>query len=449
MNSHHIQAWVFKALLIGLISVLAWQSKIHFVTFDLTSNQRNSLSTQSIKLIKAFNKPITLKLFASPINENLEHFNTLIKRFQYHQNLVQIEAINPDLAPNLLRQYDIRQDGVLIIEFANKTEQITNITEKNISNALHRLSRQQERWIVFLEGHGERHPFGDANFDVSTYSAQLASKGFIIENINLTETPNLPENTTVLVITSPRTALLKGELEIIEEYIEKGGNLIWFTEPNETEILAHLADNLSIEFLAGTIVDPNSQLLGLNRIDYALINNYGFHPTTETIDTVSIFPQAVSIAPEINEDNAFKSTWSRTSLLDTSENTWNEVGEMKGEVKIGDQSDEAQGPHSIATALERHNQISDALQRVIIIGDGDFISNQFIGNGANAEIGFNFINWLSHDDQLIALDDKAAPDTQLDLNDDEKIILALGFLIFLPLSLILIGFRQWIKRKNK
>ena len=34
-------------------------------------------------------------------------------------------------------------------------QKVTELTEKEITNALQRIARQGERWIVFLEGHGE------------------------------------------------------------------------------------------------------------------------------------------------------------------------------------------------------------------------------------------------------------------------------------------------------
>ncbi len=444
-----IQGIVFKLLLIAFAALAAWQSQIHFISFDWTKNQRNSLSNNSTRLIQNIDTPLHFTLFVSPNFANSSILNNLLKRYQYHQPLISITLLNPDLSPELLRQHDIRQDGTLIIEYKQKTEKVTALSERNISNAIQRLLRQQERWIVFLEGHGERHPYGDANHDLSTFAAQLATKGFIIESLNLSKIPNIPDNTQVLVIASPKNNFLAGETDIITRYIARGGNLLWLAEPNENSDLDALAEALNIDFLNGIIVDPNSQLLGLDRVDYTLINEYPVHPVTEYITAISIFPQATALFDRAKDSK--QKVWDTQPLLLTQANTWTETGPLQGKIIFGDNSDESAGPLnlslSLSRTLERDN--TEKQQRIIVIGDGDFLANQFLGNGANAELGYNIINWLSHDDELIAINAKAAPDTELDLTDNEKIILAFGFLIVLPLAFLLFGLRIWLTRKNR
>jgi len=444
-QSEHIQNISFKILLAIFLGVLAWLSQLHFVSFDWSNNQRNSLTEDSIRLIKTLDSKLTFSLVISPQHEHIALLNDLLKRYQYQQPLIVINKVNPDLSPELLRQHDIRQDGVVLIEYNQKVEKVNAISERNITNAIQRLIRQEERWIVFLEGHGERHPYGDANHDISTFSAQLASKGFIIESLNLTKVPEIPNNTQVLVIASPLTEFLPGEIDIISEYVESGGNLLWLVEPNETQNLEPLAEQLNIDFLPGVIVDPNTQVLGLKRFDYALVNDYAFHPITEYLSAIAIFPQATALFKAEND-----TVWQSQKLLETQANTWNETGELKGEITVGDNSDESLGPLTLGLTLNRSVEFDDNSinQRIIVIGDGDFLANQFLGNGANAELGFNMINWLSHDDSLIAINAKSAPDIELLLTDNQKIILTVNFLIIMPIIFLTIGFRIWLKRKN-
>jgi len=443
------QNYLFKALLFAFVVLLAWQSQLHFISFDWSKNQRNSLGQESIRLVKVLDSALKFSLIASPNFENSAVLNDLLKRYQYHQPLISIDIINPDLSPELLRQHDIRQDGVLLIEYKQKIEKVSALSERNISNAIQRLVRNDERWIVFLEGHGERHPYGDANHDISTFSAQLASKGFIIESLNLTKVPEIPKNTRVLVIASPQTPLLMGEVKLINDYVRQGGNLLWLTEPNDSAQLDALAEQLDIDFLPGVIVDQNSQLLGLTRVDYALVNEYPIHPITEYIASISIFPQAVALFNTAQDND--NSSWDTRTLLETQSNSWNETGELKGQITAGDNSGESMGPLALGFSISRILGLDDdeKQQRIVIIGDGDFLSNQFLGNGANAELGFNSINWLSHDDSLISINAKAAPDIELNLSDDTKIMLTLGFLIILPGTFLFIGFRIWLTRKNR
>ena len=84
-----------------------------------------------------------------------------------------------------------------------------------------------------------------------------------------------------------------------------------------------------------------------------------------------------------------------------------------------------------------------------MLGDADFLSNRYLGNGANLEIGLNLMNWLSHDDRLIAISPRPAPDTRLELSQGQQIAIALFFLLLLPGALVASGLRIWLSRRKR
>ena len=86
---------------------------------------------------------------------------------------------------------------------------------------------------------------------------------------------------------------------------------------------------------------------------------------------------------------------------------------------------------------------------VAIVGDADFLANTYLGNGSNLEIGVNLINWLSHDDRLISISPRPAPDTRLELSTYEQLAIAIFFLLALPLGLLASGLRIWLKRRKR
>ena len=69
--------------------------------------------------------------------------------------------------------------------------------------------------------------------------------------------------------------------------------------------------------------------------------------------------------------------------------------------------------------------------------------------GANQSLGMNIFNWLAGDDDLIAVELKNAPDTQLQLNDTEVMLVGFGFFLVLPGSLLLAGFVIWLRRRKR
>ncbi len=444
---YHIQSGVFVVLFVFLLGVLAWVSNRFPLSFDLSANQRNSLSPESVRLLDEIDYPLDVTLFVSPVNESKPLLEALFQRYRLEQPNIRFESLNPDLHPDLLRTHDIRFDGEVLLEYRGRSEKLAQINEANVSSAIQRLLRQGERWLVFLEGHGERNPFREANHDFSLLATELASRGFTVETLNLTQASSVPENTDVLVLASPKVPLLPGEIEILRGHIENGGNLLWLADPEQAvDGLDLLADYLAVEFLPGIIVDPNSQLMGLNRVDFALVGDYPRHPVTQNLASLSLFPQAQALAFH-GEDS-----WQQRVFLQSSGRSWNETGRLSGEIFNGDDDDESNGPLDIGITLARshHNDQNELFeQRVAIVGDADFLANRYLGNGSNLEIGVNLLNWLSHDDQLIAISPRPAPDTRLELSPAKQIAIAVFFLVLLPLGLLGSGLRIWLKRRKR
>ena len=101
------------------------------------------------------------------------------------------------------------------------------------------------------------------------------------------------------------------------------------------------------------------------------------------------------------------------------------LGELKGEIQFDANTDERAGPLDIGVALTAAAPSEEAAadasgtppheQRVIVTGDGDFLSNTYLGNAGNLDLGLNMVHWLSHDDAFIDIRVKPAPDTTLEL----------------------------------
>ena len=442
-----IQSGVFLLLFIALLVLLAWLSQRYPVTIDMSSNQRNSLSQETVRLLENVDAEIEVTLFITPINERKPALEKLFKRYRQLQPNIRLQSLNPELHPDLLRTHDIRYDGEVLLEYRGRNEKITQISEANVSNAIQRLLRQGERWLVFLQGHGERNPYGEANHDYSLFATQLASKGYTIEDLTLSQIGSIPDNTDVLVLASPQVALLPGEIRLLQEYLDGGGNFLWLADPEQAvDGLEMLGESLASGFVPGIIADPNSQIMGLERIDFALIGDYPRHPITNNLSSLSLFPKAQGIEFYGDEN------WQRQNFLQSDIRSWNETGDIDGDVYQGDNDDEISGPLTIGMSLARSQQDANGQlfeQRVVIVGDADFLANSYLGNGSNLDIGINLINWLSHDDRLISINPRPAPDTRLELSTNEQLAIALFFLLLLPLGLLISGLRIWLKRRKR
>lgn len=430
---------IFVLLLLTAIGLLQWLSTDYHLRFDWTRGSKNSLSDASIEAIKRLDQPVTITVFASKRQNLRGSIRELLGRYQRYKPDIVLEFVDPDTEPERTRKAGVRFDGEVIVEYGESSETLTRLDEETITNAFVRLGHAGERWLVFLGGHGERSPDGQANFDLSSWAAQLLKRGFAARVIMLAENPQLPQNTTALVLAGPRIDLLPGEIDIIEEYIAGGGNLLWLADPEPLHGLATIAELLGIEFEPGVIVDPASEAIAGNAT--AIVGTrYGSHPIVEDFRNITLFPGSVGIRLGSSTD------WQSTVLLDTRDSAWAETGPLTGPVQL-DKNEDIPGPLNLAVALTR--KLEDIEQRVVVIGDGDFLSNRFLANGANLELGMSIANWISRDDRYVNIPVTVTLDRSLNLTQTSRLVIAGGFLFFLPLLLVVSGIVIWLRRRRR
>lgn len=446
-NQIRIQNIIFVILFTAAITLFAWLSNQYKYELDWTENNKNTLSDISIKLLQQLPSPITITTFIPDGNlmANRQYIKELVGKYQKHKDNITLNIINPDIAPDLVRKLKVTNYGEVVIEYEGRNEHITQLKEQTLTNTLQRLLRQGERKILFVTGHGERKPTGSANFDWNNFSDKLKIKGITTGLLRLNETPNIPD-VAAIVIASPQTDFLAGEVKLIQDYIERGGNLLWVHEPSKSLFgLEPLANFIGVNFYPGTIVDPTAQVMNVNDPSFAIITSYPSHAITRDFQYISIFPKAVAIdLSKINND------WKVSPFLQTVPRSWSETGVLKGAIDYNAGIDIV-GPLTIGLALtrkEKKENESTKNQRIVILGDGDFLSNTYLGNQGNLNIGHNIINWISNDDKFISIPSSDAVDKQLNISDLFGALIGLLFLVILPLTLLISGTLIWYRRRS-
>ncbi len=443
-----LQNFLFTLLFLILVGLLGWLSQRYFLEWDWTAAGRHSLSEASRKTLDTLSGPVEITVYARENNELRQRIHDLLTPYRRYKPDLEIVFVNPDLHPDKVRELGITLDGELVLEYQGRSEKIHDLSEQGVTNALLRLAQSQEQKILFLQGHGERDPLGDANFDLSQFGHILQQRGMTIEQWNLGKQASLPENTALLVIASPQVAYLPGEVEIIRNYLKQGGNLLWLSEPGDSRGLQDLAAFLGIRFLPGVIVDTTATVLGIEDPTFVVVAQYPIHPVTRNFEVLTLFPQARALEPT-NEEN-----YSPAPFLQTLPGAWNETGPIEGKITFNPDQGEKEGPLTLGISLTRaidHTKDPEQApgqQRIVILGDGDFLSNSYLGNGGNLELGLNIIQWTTHNDRLIDIPSKTNPDTRLELSDLTLALIALGFMFLIPVSLFGFGMLIWWRRRR-
>jgi ABC-type uncharacterized transport system involved in gliding motility auxiliary subunit len=441
-----LQSWAFVVLFLTVIGLLAWLSTRYNIEADWTAGGRHTLSAASSELLKQLDGPVTLTSFSreDDLSGLRKRTQGLVARYQRVKPEIILNFVDPDLEPERVRAAGITLDGELLLEYGGRRENLKAIGEQALTNALQRMMRSGERRVLFLSGHGERKFDGEANHDLGQWGRALIEQGFRFAPINLSIDPAIPADTAVLVLANPQAALLSGELQLIQQYLHDGGNLLWLSDPQEQNNTRALADQLGLNFLPGTIVDPTGQMLGIGHPAFVIVPEYPAHPVSEALATLTLFPKAHAI--EVAEEKE----WRALPLLNTLPRSWAELGQLEGSIAF-DEGVERSGPLTIGMLLSRELGTDEELkqQRVAVLGDGDFLANAYLGNGANQELGNRLLNWLSHDDSHITIAPRTSPDSRLTITPTLSLLIGFGFLLVIPALLIGSGLVIWWRRRRR
>ncbi len=442
----------FIIIILGILVLVNFIGSRHNFRWDTTRAKLFSLSPQSKKIVKSLNDDVTIKAFfrpsyQQPVRDLLDEYANQSRRFRY-------EIIDPDLNPDQVKRYQIESYETIVLEYGTKIEKITKATEQDVTNALIRILQQGEKTIYFTTRHGEPELDDEESGGIHRAKRKLESENFRVTSIFLAEQERVPNDCSVLVIAAPKKELLPNEYAIIEQYLEAGGRLMVLLDPGQPD-LSGLLTPWGFEIGNNTVIDisPMGQLFGAG---YAapLVTNYPDHQITQDFNLMTIFHLARSVTP-VQEPAAGISV---SSLAQTSNfpNSWGETN-LTGRVKY-DEGEDLKGPVSIAAAAEKEivlsaeGSFSDTATavrktRLVVFGDSDFITNGYFQFQGNGDLFLNAVNWLAERGELIAIRPKQAEDNRISLTTQQSLLIFWLGVVFLPLSILVIGVAIYVHRR--
>lgn len=437
------QGGAFVVLLLALTALLSWVAREYRAEWDITANARNTLAQSTQDALRQIDGPISVTAFvvAQDGGDNLHKLiQEKMRPWQRIKPEIALTLVDPREDPKRANAAGLRSPNELVIEYKKRTEHLPvgEFNEQNFVNALIRLTRAGNAVVYWLDGHGERKLDGVANHDLGEFGRQLQLKGYKLASLNLSIAQDVPRNTAALIIASPQTDLQDPEVAILRRYVEAGGNLLWLIDPEPLRGLEPIAEFFGLLLTPGTVVDMALKPRG-GPPTLAVATNYARHPVTGAFRLNTLFPGSRQIGADDREGVR------ATPLIEVAQRGWVETGKLDDKPVFNKDRD-LPGPVNIATAFER--TAGDKQQRVIVAGNGNFLSNAFLGNGGNLQLGVAMLSWLTGDDKFVSIPPRPAADVRLDIDQMTLYLIAFSFLLVLPLAFAITGVVVWWRRRK-
>lgn len=448
-------------LMLAAIGLAGWLSTQFKTEFDLTANQRNSLTEASVKQLGNMQGAVKVLAFAPTGAENRADIVQFFKRYTTAKKDLVVEFVDPIKNPTKVREFNINQVGDLVLEYDGRRETIRagEMNEPAVTQALQRLSFGEQKFVVFLQGHGERDLADPGAAGYNAFAQQLKENGFATQPLNLGTTPQVPDNASLVVVAGPQSALTSGETKILLDYLAAGGNLLWLSDPDSVPPAPELAAALGTRFEKGTAIFPEYAALTQDPSLF-LAASYPRTPVTQNLTENSLFP----LARALSTDAAAKPepAWQPQPFLQSTQDAWVETGPLEGEIGFEAEQGDIQGPLTLGLLLTRSITLPAAVdapkdapppaarpQRVALVGDSDFLSNVILAQAGNGKLGLNLVRWAASRDDQLDVTVPEAPDQSLSLSPVWVLVLQLAFLVVIPLGLIAIGVARWLARRRR
>ena len=441
-------AAVMILLALGIVVFANALSFRHSTRWDLTENRRNTLSPQTIQVLKTLKVPVEAIAFFRTDTPGKRTAEDLLGQYASYSGgklLWRIE--DTDKAPGLAREYGVESYGTVVFKAAGasgaKTEKVLDAEEEKLTNALVKLTRAGKRTVYVLKGHGEREIGSTDRAGFSQAKEQMEKANYEVKELVLAREAKVPDDASVVIVPGPRTDLFPQETQALDAYIGRGGKVFFMATPFQAEGMRAYLEKYGIVLDDDVVIElnPIGQLFGVGPL-VPIVNQYDQHPITKDLAGVmTLFPLTRSVeaaqAPPKGE--------SIQSLAKTSTQSWGETDKSvfeKGEAKPD--PGEKRGPLTVALvatvdavaapppeAKESAEAKKSSKARIVVVGTADFASNQFLGAQGNRDFFLNVVSWLAEEEDLLSVRAKDTRQNPIMLTSAQS-----NIVLWLPLAVL-------------
>jgi gliding-associated putative ABC transporter substrate-binding component GldG len=505
MNTKKTQTLIRAALVLGILIVINFIAVRVFGRIDLTKAGVYTLSDASKNLVRNLDDRLTIKAYftenlPAPYNSNRRQVLDMLNDYKaYAKGNVQFEFINPEGEKN---ERDAQQAGIMPVEvqalekdqlvvkkaylglvmlYEDKKETLPVIQnlgslEYDLSSAVKRLTQHAKKRVGYTTGHDE------PAIDAMQKSTQGIRAQYDLVPVDLSNpTAEIPQDLSALLIIAPQKKFNDTAKCQIDQYVMHGGKVAFLlntvtaslqqrmTQPVDlglNDLLENYGVRINSDLVRDaqcaniTVMQQQGQFQFQSQVPFPYIvaasnfnkNNAIVKDLQELVFYfVSSVDTTAAAAKGLNAEVIVRSSKrSGKSLgfvqLDPmhkyTQDEFAESGIPMAAVVSGSFKSFYAGKSPSAQIAQ-----SPADARIIVVGDGDFIKDEYLISRGNLNFSANIVDYLADDAGLITIRSKNVSTPPLDqVSDGTKQTVKWGNLFLPPLLVIGYGLMRWRRR---
>jgi len=493
-----INSTALIAIVIGILVVLNFFSYNIFYRFDLTQNKDYSLSRASKDAAAGLKDVVSAKAYFSAdlpsqfLNLRQEVGDILDEYANYSGGKIKVEFIDPkddqavqqelyaagipQLQFNALEKdkYQVINGYLgMLIKYGKKSQAIpviedTNNLEYQITSAIKKLTSADVANIGFWQGNGA----ADVRQEVSAAYGKLAE----IYNVSLVDyatDKKIADDLDTLIIVGPKEKFIDDELKAIDAFLMNGGSLVVLADGvNIDQGLKSAKNNIGLNKILQSygvalnenlVLDVNNGMASFSQGFVTFSTNYpywpkviksGFNQNDPAVSKLEslVLPWASSIDVALDKTKAAVVSYLAVTSGQAMAVADNFKLQPQAEITGG-----AKGKFNLAVSLagkfaSPFNNTSSKSGHLILVGDSDFIRDNFLQNYPDNLVFFqNVIDGLSLGGDLISIRSKGITERPLkEISEAAKAAVRYANIFGLTIIVVFFGvIRYFFRRKAR
>ncbi len=456
--------FVVAIILINVISNVLVE-RFNILSFDLSSNQINQLSDDSIDIINSIDEEMTIKILASKSDIQAEgdlyvQADAVANQYDKRSDNITLEYVdlyaNPSYSNNYPNEsiapgYFIVEQGenyrvltekeLFNWEYDSYTgyESVTSINAENaISTAILNISQGSQTKITFINGFG--------SYDADAFKSLLRLNNYdVLETAILTE--DIDPESDVIILFAPTVDLTEENVEELEAFLEndgkKGKTLFYvpsYAPEEQVPNLTSFLEDWGMELEQGYSFEMDSSFVASD--GSSIVNFTDTYYTENLKDSTLPIIQVNGVPITITNEGMAR------SLLATSSSVF-----VPYDIPEDfNPENEEQTVHNIGAASMKTSEDGESASTLIVFGSSYMFYEGFL-EATTFNNGDYFVNILNihsdKEDAGLSIVPKAIDNPALGIYADQYEPLGIIFAIAIPILILIAGVVVWRLRRNK
>lgn len=484
-------------IVIGILIMVNFFSYNIFYRFDLTQNKDYSISDASKNTVANLKDIVSVKVYFSAnlpsqyLNLRQEVGDILEEYSSYSGGKVKVEFIDPkddqamrqelgmagvpQLQFNVLEKdkYQVVNGYLgMVIKYGDKTQAIpviqdTSDFEYQVTSSIKKVTNNRIANLGFWQGNGS----ADAQNEVAEAFKRLSAI-YNVSPVNYAAEKKIPDDLDTLIIIGPKQKFKDEELKAIDAFLMKGGSLVILAngvtvgqglsaDKNETG-LNKILEAYGLKLNNNLVLDVNNGMASFSQGFVTFTANYpywpkvvksGFDQNNVAVAKLEslVLPWASSI--DVASDKVKGLAVSYLAVTTDRAMAVADNFNLSPQAEVGKG---IRGKFNLAISLSgkfasAFNNPSTKAGRLVLAGDSDFISDNFLRNYPDNLVFFqNVVDSLSLGDDLIAIRSKGVTERPIkETAEATKAAIRYGNIFGLTAVVILFGLVRYFLRRRK